>query len=372
MKLFIAGDLCPQARILSKISKGEFDILDRDIKRVINEADYSIVNFECPIIKGYEKPIQKSGPNLSCPVESLALIKEMGFKAVTLANNHFRDYGQEGVVNTLETFKKAGVEIVGGGVTEGDARKMLCIRKEGKVVTIINACENEFSIATRDNGGANPLDIINLYEDINNAKQNSDLIVVILHGGVEHYQLPTPRMKRLYCHIIDLGADVIVNHHQHCYSGYEIYKGKPIFYGIGNFCFDRDKARNSIWNYGFAVVIKYEKDVTFEIHPYEQCNMEASIKGIPYDKFIHDIMCLNSIIEDNSRLEDAFDNFILSKKMNFLTKIIPFENRWIKALFRRNYLGTWFSEKKLVELKNITTCESHLETYQLLFKLLTK
>ena len=52
---------------------------------------------------------------------------------------------------------------------------------------------------------------------------------LILHGGIEHYQLPSPRMKKWYRHIIDLGASAIVNHHQHCFSGYELYNGKPIF-----------------------------------------------------------------------------------------------------------------------------------------------
>lgn len=43
-------------------------------------------------------------------------------------------------------------------------------------------------------------------------------------------------MQEIYRFFVDIGADAVINHHQHCYSGYEVYKEKPIFYGLGNFC----------------------------------------------------------------------------------------------------------------------------------------
>ena len=77
--------------------------------------------------------------------------------------------------------------------------------------------------------------------DIQIAKEDNDLVIVIVHGGREHYQLPTPKQRERFRFYADAGADFVVGHHTHCYSGYEIYKGKPIFYSLGNFIFDYKK-----------------------------------------------------------------------------------------------------------------------------------
>ena len=84
----------------------------------------------------------------------------------------------------------------------------------------------------------NPLLPIQQFYKIQEAKENADYVLVIVHGGIEHYQLPTSRMIETYRFFIDAGADAVVNHHQHCYSGYERYKSKPIIYGLGNLLFD--------------------------------------------------------------------------------------------------------------------------------------
>ena len=52
---------------------------------------------------------------------------------------------------------------------------------------------------------------------------------------------------------MDIGADVVVNCHQHCFSGCEIYNGKHIFYGLGNFFFDWPERRNGMWNKGYML-----------------------------------------------------------------------------------------------------------------------
>lgn len=372
MKILVAGDFCPQDRLLPKLSVKDFEILGKVLKTKIKEADFSIVNFECPIVNKADEPIAKIGPNLFGYKNSALLIKAMGFDVVTLANNHFRDYGEKGVECTLETFRNIGIHTVGGGADLKEARKMLRLENEKKSLTIINSCEHEFSIATEKHGGANPLDLVNLYEDIQNAKKNSQYILVILHGGVEHYSLPTPRMKKLFRHIIDLGADAVVNHHQHCYSGYEIYRNKPIFYGLGNFCFDRKSERNKPWNFGYAVELLFDNQISFNIFPYEQFNGEPFIKDISFENIKSDIARLNNITANDCKLKEAFEEYVNTNRRNLLIKILPFSNRWFKAFYRRGYLGDWLSRKKIIELHNLTNCESHLETYQYLFNLLMK
>ena len=94
-------------------------------------------------------------------------------------------------------------------------------RKDGETLAIINCCEHEFSIADDDSAGANPLNPIQQYYKIKEARLNADYVLVIVHGGHEMYQLPSLRMVDTYRFFIDAGADAVVNHHQHCFSGYE-------------------------------------------------------------------------------------------------------------------------------------------------------
>ena len=238
MKVFIAGDVVPHNRTISLFKNKKTDELFHDIIPNIKGADVSIVNLEAPIIDGIQTPITKSGPVLYTTKETLEVLKDAGFNTVTLANNHFRDQGQNGVDYTIECAKILGLDYVGGGKSLNEARQILYKVVNEEKIAIINVCEQEFSVATQNYGGSNPLDIVDVFNDVQIAKKHADYVILIIHGGIEHYQFPTPRMKKTYRFFIDAGADVILNHHQHCFSGYELYHGKPIFYGLGNFCFD--------------------------------------------------------------------------------------------------------------------------------------
>lgn len=122
---------------------------------------------------------------------------------------------------------------------------------------------------------------------------------MICHGGIEFFQYPTPRMVEWYRFFIDVGADAVINHHQHCYSGYEIYNGKPIFYGLGNFCFDRFDKRNSSWNNGYLVELIFEGDQIFHnLIPYIQCDEKPEIRRINSEIFSTYINSINEIIRE--------------------------------------------------------------------------
>lgn len=94
-------------------------------------------------------------------------------------------------------------------------------------------------------------------------------------------------MQETYRFFIDTGADAVVNHHQHCYSGYEIYHDKPICYGLGNFCFDEDGRRECFWNEGYLVKLDFvNENIDFELIPYTQCNETASVILVQDNKTI--------------------------------------------------------------------------------------
>ena len=163
MIILIAGDFCPQNRVSQQIEKGDYESVLGKAREVTAKADYSIVNFECTVTKGGEEPIVKQGPNLQCSSKGIEAIKWAGFDCMTLANNHFRDYGDEGVKNTIVACRSTGIDNVGGGNNLQEASAILYKQIGEHTLAIINCCEHEFSIATEDTAGSNPLNPIQQY-----------------------------------------------------------------------------------------------------------------------------------------------------------------------------------------------------------------
>ena len=105
VKILIAGDYCPQSRVEKLILEKRYSEVFGDIVPLIEKVDYAIVNLECPVVFDNAKPIEKNGPNLRTTPKALSALKYAGFDMVTLANNHFYDFGEQGVLDTLETCK---------------------------------------------------------------------------------------------------------------------------------------------------------------------------------------------------------------------------------------------------------------------------
>lgn len=360
MKILIAGDLSLQDRAFRR--NWNIEQLSNsfsEVSCILKDSDFSIVNLESPITE-CSCPILKDGPNLKNSPVLNDILDYLGFKAVSLANNHLKDYGSQGVIDTIDFCLNHGIFYVGAGSNLVEARKPLIVNNNGFLIGFLNVCEHESSIATSSSAGSNPLDISYLYYDIAKLRQQVDKVIVIIHGGREHYQLPTPRMKRDYRLIADFGADVIVNHHQHCFSGYEIYNGKPIFYGLGNFFFDNPRKRNDKWNYGLMLKLNLDNDNTdFELIPYEQCNAEPVISIRDFSIVKDEIESLNTLIADNRKLEDAFEKLVDSTKP--LYPFLPYGNHYLRALYNRGYLPDCISLTNKAKIYNAISCETHRE-----------
>jgi len=362
MNIIIAGDFCPRRRVEKLIEEKRYEDVFSQVKEITDKADYSILNFEAPVVINDAKPIEKTGPNLKCTKNAVEAIKYAGFDSVTLANNHFYDFGEVGVKDTIDTLKEYQIDYFGGGININEAKKTLYKEIEGKKIAFINFCEREWSIATESTGGSSPLNLIQNHYQIKEAKENADYVIVILHGGREHYQLPLPRMKETYQFFIDSGADVVVNHHQHCYSGYEIYKGKLIFYGLGNFCFDyaKQRKRDKLWEEGYLLSLNFTDKIDFELIPYNQCGKDARVEFIDNKtEFTNKISELNSIIQDIKLLNKHYEELINKYKPTYLSYLEPFRNRYILALQSRGIIPSFISNKHKLLISNIIRCEAH-------------
>ena len=364
MKILVAGDYCPRDRVSKLIELGcDTQIFEPSLLQLLSKTDYNIVNFECAVERAGARPIPKCGPNLQCSAKAVTVLKGGGFNCVTLANNHFRDYGKEGVEETIKTLDAEGIDHVGGGNNLEEAERVLYKKIGDETLAIINVCENEFSIASKQRAGSAPLDTIDVVHRITEARGKSNYVILIIHGGHEHWQYPSPRMIKLYRFFIESGADAVVNHHQHCFSGYEEYQGKPIFYGLGNFCFDHPKKRGGIWNEGYLVTLEFAGEkVKYDLQPYTQCDelpvveMMNGSKLQVFEQKLHDI---NTVIANNRLLEEKWREFLTKKGDNEITPFTPYNNEYLRALVGRKWLPYLIPQKKMAKMLNFIMCEAH-------------
>lgn len=365
MKILIAGDYSPRWYLKSILQKKEWNGVSESVLPLTSACDIAIVNFETTVKSETAVPIRKCGPNLSAPPESVGALKYAGFNVVTLANNHFYDYGMEGMQVSLRLFEKEGIEYVGAGKNLAEAQKTLFLERAKERVAIINCCEHEFSIATTNEGGCNPLNPIQQYYAIRDAREKADYVVVIVHGGHELYQLPSTRMQDTYRFFIDAGADAVINHHQHCFSGMEVYNGKPIFYGLGNFLFDtRIEAYADVWHDGYMVFLNLENNkIEYDIVPYHQCDNEMNVRILnektEIDAFKTKFDELSSIIQNHNQLVRCQTEFYSEQSKGRLSAFEPWRSKILRVAYSRGLLPSLVKGKTAVQMLNYVDCESH-------------
>ena len=178
------------------------------------------------------------------------ILHEMGVNIVSLANNHTLDYGEDALLDTLETLENAGIDYVGAGQNLDRAKAAVYYTIGDKTIAYLAASRVIFSTdwyatSTRP-GMIGTYDPTLLLQCIEEAAANSDYVVVYLHWGVERNHYPEQYQKTFAKKYIDAGADAVIGCHPHVMQGIEFYKGKPIAYSLGNFWFNNTKRESGL------------------------------------------------------------------------------------------------------------------------------
>jgi len=189
---------------------------------------------------------------------------DCGFDVVSVASNHAMDWGEDALLDTVELFRERGMAVVGAGRNLREARRPAIVEKNGLRIAFLAYCsilQNGYA-AARDKEGIAPLrahtyyephdyqagvppkvvtvpyedDLAGMLEDIAEARKHAHAVVLSLHWGI-HFM---PRLIADYQVTVAnaafrAGADLILGHHAHVPKAIEVYKGKAIFYSIGNF-----------------------------------------------------------------------------------------------------------------------------------------
>lgn len=363
MQILVTGDTFLGSQRLQKAAeKGQVNEIFGHYKEYIKESDLAITNLESPILDE-GNPIAKSGPALRASKKALNILKKAGFNLVTLANNHIRDYGNDGLFSTLDACETLGLDYVGAGENLNNAMQTFYFEKGGMKVGIVNVAENEYGNTHGKSPGGHPLNPIENYYCIQEAKKEADTVIVIVHGGHEFYAYPSPRMKATYRFFVDAGADVVVGHHTHWYSGYEIYKNAPIFYSLGNFLFENKRKVDKRWHVGYGVILDLENQgIKFTIMPYKQSMNTLGIHTLNEQEkidFDAQLVSINNLIQNDRLLEREFTNFCKSKRNLYNHFLEPHASHILHKLQRMGiFPSLWNSSKKRL-LRNLIQCEAH-------------
>jgi poly-gamma-glutamate capsule biosynthesis protein CapA/YwtB (metallophosphatase superfamily) len=358
MKILIAGDfVINQAYETSQV--------DEEVIEVFTQSDYNIINLEAPVTNS-ESKIVKTGPHLKANKKStLKILKALNINLCTLANNHVLDYDEQGVFDTLNFCKENNIKTVGAGKNKAEAAKVFYLDTEVGKIAFINIAENEWASATETSAGANGMDLIDDVKTIYEARLKSDFVFVIVHGGHEYYNLPSPRMQKQYRFYIKNGADIVIGHHTHCISGKEEYKGKQIYYSLGNFLFT-NHSRYGDWYQGIVLEVEIDEKKEIRTKPIFVKQEKGSFKllicaGKELTIIQSRFNKYSSIIQKD--LFDEWNNFIsLKEKMyaNWWSANVFINNRYISAFLTK--LGiTFLSKKGRATLLNLMRCEAHAD-----------
>ena len=209
------------------------------VRDLISSADLAIANFENPAPNRFS--FHSSGTVFSANPAYIKGLKDAGIDWVSLANNHIGDQGRLGVTQTMANLDKQGIKHGGAGNTFDEANTATLIDVGGVTVGILGMDQIAPRYnATDDAAGSARITNANLKRDIRAArKAGADVVIVFPHWGIEYRAEPVDSQVRLAHQAIDAGADMIIGNHPHWPEGMEVYKGKPIWYALGNFVFDQ-------------------------------------------------------------------------------------------------------------------------------------
>lgn len=239
-----------------------------DLIPIIRQADIALANLEIAISKRGQllrgKPIAHVGPP-----EAIHGLLNAGFDAFNLANNHVLDFGEEPLLDTLESLHAAGLGSFGAGRNAAAAAAPYVTERNGIKIGLLGYTSTlpQGFEADVDSPGVNPLrartayrplrnldeypgtqpiietwpidtDLRRMREDIISLRGQVDILLVYQHWGASITEDVHDFQKTIGHAAIDCGADGVFGGHQHVISAIEFYRGKPIVHGMGNLLFD--------------------------------------------------------------------------------------------------------------------------------------
>jgi Bacterial capsule synthesis protein PGA_cap len=257
--IFVVGDVGP--------CRPEPGSIFRHVRQTISTADVAICQLE-PALSGRGSPLPQARLAMRSDPKVAAAIREAGFHAVSFASNHCMDWGRDAFFDTIGALRAASLEPVGVGANLQEARRPAVFEVNDARVAVLayNSILPMGYWAEKNRPGCAPMRAWTLYEqiehdqpgtparirtfanrddlaamtdDIRQAKQAADVVIIMAHWGIHFVAVSLAEYQLEVAHAaIDAGADLVAGHHPHILKGVEFYRDKLIFYSLGNFALD--------------------------------------------------------------------------------------------------------------------------------------
>ncbi|EQB22830.1 hypothetical protein UNSWDHB_528 [Dehalobacter sp. UNSWDHB] len=363
MQLIIGGDLVPTQSNIKLFNEADIkELLGESLVSLLNESDIRIFNLEVPITDK-EDPILKNGLNLIAPTSAMKGIKALSPSLIILANNHILDQGIQGLKSTEEMLKKNEIPFVGIGNNIFEASRPYIFQKTGLSIGIYACAEHEFSIATNLTPGANPFDPFESFDHIYALKEKCDYVIVLYHGGKEHYRYPSPYLQKVCRKMAQKGADLVVCQHSHCIGCYEEFENSTIVYGQGNFLFDHSV--NEFWMTSLLIKININGGIHINYVPIvKKGNGVCVAEGQVAENILTSFRQRSFEILHKGFIEKEYLQFAKENIQSYLRRFSGF-NKWLSWIDLRllggRLLKMKYDSKQLQAIKNYIICEAHRE-----------
>ncbi len=209
------------------------------VRDLVSGADLAIANFENPAPNVWR--FHDHGTVFSANPRNIAVLRAAGIDWVSMANNHIGDAGRDGILQTERNLDRYGIRHSGAGADTREAHRAALIKVGGVTVGMLgyDTIAAYYKSGPHTPGSAR-MTVAALKRDVAAArKAGADVVIVFPHWGIEYQATPTALQEKLGRAAIDAGADMVIGNHPHWVGAMEVYKGKPIWYALGNFVFDQ-------------------------------------------------------------------------------------------------------------------------------------
>jgi len=256
LRIVVVGDI-NLARLLARtyVLPGRGAEVFAAVRDSLHAADIALGNLESLVLDRGGFADTALSPVFAAPAAAAPLLADAGFAAVSTANNHAWDFGRAALLESLAHLDRAGVLHAGTGPTVADALRPAIIRRRGWTVAVfsVTAIFNYPDLTVRGHAAECCVawaDTVALRSAIGAARAaGADLVLVMLHAGLEYQPVPPPDVVAIAKGIIHAGADAVFGHHPHVPQGLGWADGKPILYSLGNFVFAQHQpwTDRSLW-----------------------------------------------------------------------------------------------------------------------------
>jgi poly-gamma-glutamate synthesis protein (capsule biosynthesis protein) len=240
--LIFGGDVMLGRSCAAKIQNGTDPF--EGVASVIRQASFAAANLECTISNLGGATNRYA---FRAPAQSAQLLRRTGFDAMGLANNHTLDFGTVALHDSAARLLREEIEPVG---VETPTRKACDASffslSDGKKIALLAISDVDPMPSSQITGSSVR---VQLGAAITKARSHANLVVCLVHWGIENSEKITDEQRELARWLIDRGVDLVVGSHPHCVQPLDFYHGRPIAYSLGNLVFDGAPTVAS-WNRG--------------------------------------------------------------------------------------------------------------------------